>query len=78
MDFNLTDRDKLFLQMIRAFAENEVAPIAAEIDEEERFPTETVAKMGKIGIMGIPVPKQYGGQGGNNMLYRLRKSKEVP
>lgn len=71
MDFNLTDKEKLFLQMIRSFAENEVAPIAAEIDEEERFPVETVEKMGKIGIMGIPVPKQYGGQGGNNMLYSM-------
>ncbi len=71
MDFNLTDREELFLQMIRNFAENEVAPIAAEIDEEERFPVETVEKMGKIGIMGIPVPKQYGGQGGNNMLYSM-------
>ncbi|MDR0368931.1 MAG: acyl-CoA dehydrogenase [Bacteroidales bacterium] len=71
MDFNLTDREKLFLQMIRDFAENEVAPLAAEIDEEERFPVETVEKMGKIGIMGIPVPKKYGGQGGNNMLYSM-------
>ncbi len=71
MDFNLTDREELFLQMIKSFAENEIAPIAAEIDEEERFPVETVEKMGKIGIMGIPVPKQYGGQGGNNMLYSM-------
>ena len=57
--------------MIRSFAENEVAPIAAEIDEEERFPVETVEKMGKIGIMGIPVPKEYGGQGGSNILYSM-------
>ncbi len=71
MDFNLTDREELFLQMIKSFAENEIAPIAAEIDEEERFPVETVEKMGKIGIMGIPVPKQYGGQEGNNMLYSM-------
>lgn len=71
MDFNLTDREKLFLQMIRSFVENEVAPIAAEIDENERFPVETVEKMGKIGIMGIPVPKEYGGQGGSNMLYSM-------
>lgn len=71
MDFNLTDREKLFLQMIRDFTANEVAPIAAEIDEEERFPVETVEKMGKIGIMGIPVPKEYGGQGGSNILYSM-------
>jgi len=71
MDFNLTDREKLFLQMVRSFTENEVAPIAADIDEQERFPVETVEKMGKIGIMGIPIPKKYGGQGGNNMLYSM-------
>lgn len=71
MDFNLTKREDLFLQMIREFAEKEVKPLAAEIDEEERFPTETVEKMGKIGIMGIPVPKQYGGQGGTNQIYSM-------
>ena len=52
--------------MIRDFAENEVKPLAAEVDEQERFPIETVEKMAKIGIMGIPIPKQYGGAGGNN------------
>ncbi|MDD4150625.1 MAG: acyl-CoA dehydrogenase [Bacteroidales bacterium] len=71
MDFSLTNREKLFLQMITDFAEKEVKPIAAEIDEEERFPVETVKKMGKIGLMGIPVPVQYGGQGGTNQLYSL-------
>lgn len=71
MDFNLTQREELFLQMIREFAENEVKPLAAEIDEEEIFPEETVKKMGKIGIMGIPVPIQYGGQGGTNQMYSM-------
>ena len=71
MDFSQTKQEQLFLQMIRDFTENEVKPLAAEIDEEERFPTETVEKMGKVGILGIPVPKQYGGQGGNNQLYNL-------
>lgn len=71
MDFSLTNREELFLQMIRDFAESEVKPLAAEIDEEERFPIETVEKMGKIGLMGIPVPVQYGGQGGTNQLYSM-------
>lgn len=57
--------------MIREFAEKEVKPLAAEIDEKERFPIETVEKMGKIGIMGIPVPIQYGGQGGTNQMYSM-------
>ncbi|MDD4848623.1 MAG: acyl-CoA dehydrogenase family protein, partial [Bacteroidales bacterium] len=71
MDFSLTKREELFLQMIREFAENEVKPLAAEVDEEERFPMETVQKMAKIGLMGIPIPKQYGGQGGTNQIYTM-------
>lgn len=71
MDFSLTKQETLFLQMIREFAEKEVKPLAAEIDEQERFPMETVQKMGKIGIMGIPVPVQYGGQGGTNQMYTM-------
>ena len=71
MDFNLSKTDDLFLQMIREFAEKEVKPIAAEVDETERFPEETVRKMAKLGIMGIPVPAQYGGAGGDNMLYTM-------
>ncbi len=57
--------------MIREFAENEVKPLAAEIDEQERFPMETVEKMRKIGLMGIPIPKEYGGQGGTNQMYTM-------
>ena len=71
MDFGLSKREELFLQMIREFAENEVKPLAAEVDEQERFPMETVEKMAKIGIMGIPVPVEYGGQGGTNQMYSM-------
>ncbi len=71
MDFSLTNREELFLQMVRDFAENEVKPFAAQVDEEETFPVDTVEKMGKIGLMGIPVPSQYGGQGGTNQLYSM-------
>ena len=71
MDFGLSKTEVLFQQMIRSFAENEVKPLAAEIDEEERFPIETVEKMGKLGIMGIPVPTQYGGAGGNYKRYAM-------
>ena len=71
MNFSLTKEQELFQQMIRDFAENEVKPLAAEVDEQERFPIETVEKMAKIGIMGIPIPKQYGGAGGNNLMYSI-------
>jgi butyryl-CoA dehydrogenase len=71
MDFSLTKQENLFLQMIREFAEKEVKPLAAEIDEQERFPIETVEKMGKIGLMGIPIPTEYGGQGGTTQMYSM-------
>ena len=59
----------LFDQMIKDFTENEVKPLAQEIDEEERFPAETVAKMAKLGLFGIIVPKQYGGAGAGYREY---------
>ena len=59
----------LFEQMIKDFAENEVKPLAQEVDELERFPAETVEKMAKLGLMGIIVPKEYGGAGGNYPMY---------
>ncbi len=71
MDFSFNKQEQLFLQMVREFAANEVKPLAADIDEQERFPMETVEKMKKIGFFGIPVPKQYGGQGGTNQIYTM-------
>ncbi|MBN1112959.1 MAG: acyl-CoA dehydrogenase [Bacteroidales bacterium] len=71
MNFSLTREQILFQQMIKDFAEKEVKPLAAEVDELERFPYETVEKMAKIGIMGIPIPKQYGGAGGDNVMYAM-------
>ena len=59
----------LFEQMIKDFAENEVKPLAQEIDEEERFPAETVAKMAKLGLFGIIIPKEYGGAGAGYREY---------
>lgn len=71
MNFELTKTQQLFKQMIREFAEKEVKPLAAEVDEQERFPVETVAKMAKMGIFGIPIPKIYGGAGGDNIMYSI-------
>ena len=69
MDFSLTREQELVRQMVREFAENEVKPIAAEIDQTERFPMETVEKMAKNGMMGIPFSKEYGGAGGDILSY---------
>ena len=59
----------LFEQMIKDFAETEVKPLASEVDEQERFPAETVEKMAKMGLMGIIVPKEYEGAGGDYYMY---------
>ncbi len=63
MDFGLTREQLLLKKMITAFAENEVAPLADEIDKTGRFPSETFEKMSKIGLMGLNIPREYGGQG---------------
>ena len=71
MNFELSKRQSLFRQMIRELADKEIKPIAAEIDENERFPLESVEKMAGLGIMGIPVPAKYGGAGGDNIMYSI-------
>ncbi len=69
MNFGLTREQELVRQMVREFAINEVKPIAAEIDETEEFPMETTMKMGKLGMLGIPFAKEYGGAGGDVLSY---------
>ena len=71
MDFHLTKEQEMIRKMFREFAENEVKPLAAEVDEEERFPMETVEKMGKLGMMGIYFDKKYGGAGGDVLTYAM-------
>ena len=71
MDFRLTKEQALVQKMCREFAVNEVEPIAAEIDAEERYPFETVEKMRKYGLMGIQFPKEVGGSGGNYVCYTI-------
>lgn len=69
MNFGLTREQELVRQMVREFAVKEVKPLAAEIDETERFPMETVEKMAKLNMMGIPFSKEYGGAGGDTLSY---------
>ena len=64
MDFSLTEDQKMLKTMVRDFATKELEPIAAEIDEEARFPTENVKKIAELGLTGIPFPEKYGGSGG--------------
>lgn len=71
MTFQETREQTLLRTMVRKFAENEVEPIAAEIDETGRFPDETVAKMKKLGLLSIPFPVEYSGAGGDNVSYAI-------
>ena len=71
MDFLLSNEHKMARDLFREFAENEVKPLAQEIDEEERFPHETVEKLKRYGFLGIPFPKEYGGQGCDTLTYAM-------
>ena len=71
MDFMLTKKHEMARSLFREFAEKEVKPLAQEVDETEVFPRATVEKMAKAGFMGIPVPKEYGGQGCDILTYAM-------
>lgn len=71
MDFGLDKKHEMARALFREFAENEVKPYAQEVDETEEFPAATVAKMAKNGFLGIPVPKEYGGQGCDALTYAM-------
>jgi short/branched chain acyl-CoA dehydrogenase len=71
MDFDLSDEQRLLRDTVREFALAEVAPVAEELDREKRFPYEIVAKLGELGLMGIPFPQEYGGGGGDSLGYAL-------
>ena len=69
MDFALDKKHEMARTLFKEFAENEVKPFAQEVDETEVFPKATVEKMAKYGFLGIPVPKEYGGQGCDPLTY---------
>jgi butyryl-CoA dehydrogenase len=64
MDFTLTEEQKMLKAMVRDFAEKEIEPIAAQIDEDATFPAEAIKKAAEIGLMGTGYPEEYGGSGG--------------
>ena len=71
MNFELSDEQRLIQRTVRDFARNEVAPVAEELDRTKQFPYEIVAKLGELGLMGIPFPEQYGGGGADTLAYAL-------
>ena len=71
MHFDLTDEQQDIRRLVRDFADAEVRPVAEELDREKRFPYEIVAKLGGLGLMGIPYPEEYGGGGADNLSYAI-------
>ena len=71
MNFQLTKEQEFVRKMVREFAETEVEPLAADIDKEHRFPVETVEKMAKYGLLGVPFPTEYGGAGADHISYAI-------
>ncbi|NLH02299.1 MAG: acyl-CoA dehydrogenase [Clostridiales bacterium] len=67
MDFFLNDEQQLLQKMFREFTDKEIRPIAASLDEEERFPAELIPLMGEVGLLGITVPEEYEGGGMGHM-----------
>jgi short/branched chain acyl-CoA dehydrogenase len=71
MDFDLSDEQRLLRDTVRDFARSEVAPVAEELDRTKAFPYELVAKLGELGLMGIPFPEEYGGGGSDTLSYAI-------
>ncbi len=71
MDFALSEDQQMIQDAAREFAQNEIAPVAAEFDESGEFPTETIRKAGELGFMGVEVPEEYGGSGLDSICYAL-------
>jgi short/branched chain acyl-CoA dehydrogenase len=71
MELDLTREHELVRETVREFAEQRVAPVAEELDREERFPYEIVRELGELGLMGMPVPEDYGGAGTDMVSYAI-------
>jgi len=71
MNFELSEEQLLIRGMVKEFAASEVAPIAAEIDRNHRFPEESIPKLAKLNLLGVPYPEEFGGAGADNVSYVL-------
>lgn len=69
MDFELNDEQKAIRDTCREFAEQEIKPLAAEMDESGKFPYDLIRKMGELGLLGLPFPEEYGGAGADFLSY---------
>ncbi|MDQ3668791.1 MAG: acyl-CoA dehydrogenase family protein, partial [Actinomycetota bacterium] len=71
MNYDLSEEHELLRRTVRDFAEERIAPVAEELDREHRFPYEIIAELAELGLMGIPIPEEYGGADGDTLSYAI-------
>jgi alkylation response protein AidB-like acyl-CoA dehydrogenase len=71
LNLDLSEEHELVRRTVRDFAQERIAPVAEELDHEHRFPYDIVAELAELGLMGIPVPEEYGGAGGDTLSYTI-------
>jgi alkylation response protein AidB-like acyl-CoA dehydrogenase len=71
MNFDLTDEQELLRDTVREFARTRVAPVAADLDRDGRFPYDLVRELGELGLLGIPIPEEHGGAGADTLAYAV-------
>jgi short/branched chain acyl-CoA dehydrogenase len=71
VNFDLSEEHELLRRTVREFAEGRIAPVAEELDREHRFPYDIVAELAELGLMGIPIPEEHGGAGGDTLAYAI-------
>ncbi|HYZ79234.1 MAG TPA: acyl-CoA dehydrogenase family protein, partial [Gaiellaceae bacterium] len=71
MNFDVGEEHELVRRTVREFAEQRIAPVAEELDREERFPYDIVAELAELGLMGMPIPEEYGGAGTDTLSYAI-------
>ncbi|MFC7232800.1 acyl-CoA dehydrogenase family protein [Saliphagus sp. GCM10025308] len=71
MEFDLPDEHRMIRDTVREFCEEEIEPIAQEIEDEHRFPEEIFAQLGELDVMGVPISEEYGGLGGDTLMYAV-------
>src|SRR6058998_3545984 len=70
-DYDLSQEHELVRRTVREFAEEKIAPVAEELDRDHRFPYELVTELAELGLMGMPIPEEYGGAGADTLAYAI-------
>jgi alkylation response protein AidB-like acyl-CoA dehydrogenase len=71
LNFDLSEEHELLRATVREFAEERIAPVAEELDREHRFPYDLIAGLAELGLLGIPIPEEYGGSGADTLSYTI-------